>query len=154
MEPIGASHVRAASRKHRAGLISALFIIALSCVFPVVVSQYIRATLLADQFRMGFPSMEAIDNMKSFRFWIDPMLESELADAKRDNNAYKIMRYSAALMPTHPDIRDSLYLQILPIKKGSERPGFGASYPTEPEPTSLRRSCRNMTQGSQPGCGR
>ena len=116
--------LRDASRKHRAGLISAMFLITLSCVLPVVGSQYIRATLLADQFRMGFAPMEAIDNMKSFRFWIDPMLESELADAKREKNIYKIMRYSAALMPTHPDIQESLYSRILPIKKGSGRRGF------------------------------
>jgi hypothetical protein len=52
--------------------------------------------------------------MNSVRFWIDPMLASKLADAKKDNNADQIVRYSAALAPTHPEVRDDLYSLVFP----------------------------------------
>ena len=109
--------LHAATRKHRAGLLFALSVIALSCVLPVIGSQYVRATLLADEFRMGLNDLAVIDNMNSCRFWIDPILESKLADAKKDNDLTSILRYSAALLPTHLEMRAALYSQILPKRK-------------------------------------
>ena len=92
--------LHAATRKHRASLLFAISIIVLSCVFPVIGSQYIRATLLADEFQMGLNDVAVIDNMKSCRFWVDLILKSKLVDAKKDNDRRSILRYSAAL-PTH-----------------------------------------------------
>ena len=114
--PMERRMLRAATRRHRAGLLFALCIITLSCVFPVIGSQYIRATLLADEFQMGLNDLAVIDNMKSCRFWVDPILESKLADAKNGNDRRSILRYSAALLPTHLDMRDSIYSQSLPQK--------------------------------------
>jgi hypothetical protein len=121
--------LRAAARKQRAGLLSALFIIALSCVLPVIGSQYVRATLLADQFQTEVgDKISIISNMNSCRFWIDPILKSKLADAKKNNDTQWILQYSAALVPTHPDICNNLYSQILPER--FESIGYGTYYRT------------------------
>jgi serine/threonine protein kinase len=114
--PLERRMLHAAARKHRAGLLFALFVIALSCLLPVLGSQYIRATLLADEFRMGLNDLAVIDNMSSCRFWIDPILESKLADAKKDKDPKWVVRYSAALLPTHPDMRDTLYSEVFTNK--------------------------------------
>lgn len=123
--PLERRMLQAAARKHRAGLVFALFVVALSCVLPVIGSQYIRATLLADEFHLGINDFAVIENMRSCRFWIDPMLESGLAEARKHDNSKDVMRYSAALSPTHRDIRDSLYSQILPDKQPT---AYGVHY--------------------------
>ena len=60
--------------------------------------------------------MNQIDEMNYLRFWIDPMLQSKLADAKKDNDADRIGRYAAALVPTHPELRNELYSLAFPVK--------------------------------------
>ena len=122
--PLDRRMSHAASRKHRAGLLFAISIIALSCVFPVIGSQYVRATLLADEFQMVLNDVAVIDNMKSCRFWVDPILKSKLVDAKKDNDRRSILRYSAALLPTHLDMRYTLYSVILPDKTAT---GYGST---------------------------
>ena len=114
--PLERRMLRAATRKHRAGLLFALSIIVLSCVFPVIGGQYVRATLLADEFLVGTNDLALIDSMSSCRFWIDPILKSRLVDAKKNKDTRSIVRYHAALLPTHIEMRDTLYSQILPIK--------------------------------------
>ena len=85
-------------------------------MFPVIGGQYIRATLLADEFLVGTNDLALIDSMSSCRFWIDPILKSRLVDAKKNKDTRSIVRYHAALLPTHLEMRDTLYSQILPIK--------------------------------------
>jgi serine/threonine protein kinase len=107
--------VQAAARNHRARLVFALFVLALSCLLPFFGAQYIRASLLAHEYglRLG-DDPQMIDEMTPLRFWIDPMLEKMLGDAKRENDAGRILRVSTALAPTHPNIRKDLYSLALP----------------------------------------
>ena len=109
--------MKAAARSHRARLVFSLFVLALSCALPFFGAQYIRATLLDHQYNMGVGDPSAmIDEMNSVRFWIDPMLESKLADAKNNNDLYRIERYNTALAPTHPEVRKDLYPLAFPTK--------------------------------------
>ncbi len=115
--PLERRMVKAAARSHRARLVFVLFILALSCAVPFFGAQYIRAVLLEHQYsiELGDPVTE-IDEMNYLRFWIDPMLQSRLADAKKDNDADRIGRYAAALVPTHPEVRNDLYPLAFPAR--------------------------------------
>jgi eukaryotic-like serine/threonine-protein kinase len=137
--PLERRMLHAATRKHRAGLLFALFVIALSCVLPVLGSQYIRATLLADEFQMGLNDLAVIDNMKSCRFWIDPILQSKLVAAKKDNDTRSILRYSAALLPTHLDMKDTLYFQSLPQKTATGYRGYESGRNSDLAMTMLQK---------------
>ncbi len=119
--PLERRMLRAAARNHRASSVFVLFVLALSCALPFFGAQYVRATLLAHQYSMDLgDSLGMIDEMDSVRFWIDPMLARELADAKKVNNVHRIGRYTAALLPTHPEVRDNLYsLAFLTTIKGA-----------------------------------
>jgi hypothetical protein len=124
-----------ALRRHRAGTLYALVVMLLSIALPCIGYQYIRATLLADEYRMSVnldlvQLTKIIDEMKSCRFWIDPVLESKLADAQRDGDKKSILRYSAALSPTHPDKLNSLYSMIFPEKRSWR---YGTDYVTSHE---------------------
>jgi eukaryotic-like serine/threonine-protein kinase len=116
--------VRAAARKHRASLVFILFVLALSCALPFFGAQYVKATILADQYRMNLGDpVKTIDEMNSVRFWIDPMLAAKLAEAKQNNDKDQIGLYSAALAPTHPEVRDELY-SLLPFPTKSSGSSF------------------------------
>ena len=115
--PLERRTIKAAARSHRARLVFSLFVLALSCALPFFGAQYIRATLLDHQYNMGVGDPSAmIAEMNSVRFWIDPMLESKLADAKKNNDLHRIERYNTALAPTHPEVRKDLYPLAFPTK--------------------------------------
>ncbi len=125
--------MHAATRKHRAGVLSALFVIALSCGVPFLTYQYIRSTLLLDRYRLEMSenpdqTLQIIDEMNSCRFLIDPMLERKLKDAQKTNNKKWVVHYSAALLPTHPDKLDYLYSVLLPEKKSNPYDPIHATY--------------------------
>jgi eukaryotic-like serine/threonine-protein kinase len=116
--PLERRMVKAAARNHRARCVFVLFVLALSCALPFFGAQYIRATLLTGQYSMDVGnSLMTIEEMSSVRFWIDPMLGSRLADAKKKSEPARIARYYAALAPTHPELRNELYSLALPTKK-------------------------------------
>jgi hypothetical protein len=74
--------------------------------------------------RLDYAAMTGIiDEMDSCRRWIDPMLQSGLSNARNNVNGEEddVVLYSAALLPTHPDVRENLYSVIF-----SEKPKLGS----------------------------
>jgi serine/threonine protein kinase len=125
----------AALRRHRAGTLYALVVVLMSIVLPFFGYQYIRATLLVDEYRMGVnldsgALVRIINEMKSCRLWIDPILENKLADAQKDGDKKWILRYKIALSPSHADKLNNLYSEIFPTKSVTV---YGTYYRTSQE---------------------
>jgi hypothetical protein len=119
-----------ALRRHRAGTLYALVVVLLSILLPFFGYQYIRATLLVDEYRTGVnldsrQLVRIIDEMKSCRLLIDPILESKLADAQSEGDKNSILRYKVALSPSHPDKLNGLYSEIFPQKRSW---AYGTNY--------------------------
>jgi serine/threonine protein kinase len=131
--PLQRRMVHAATKKHRAGLLLAFFLITLSIAGPLAIAEYRRAALLVVQFGVETRNDEIIkliDAMKSCRFWIDPMLASELRDAEKRHDEDAVLRYRAALAPTHPDKLAYLYSVLLPkrVEFGGRRAKYRRDY--------------------------
>jgi serine/threonine protein kinase len=124
--PLERRMMHAATRKHRASFLSALFLVALSSGAPLIGYYYIKATMLIDQYRLAadlqdeHQKLRLISEMNGFRYWIDPVLKISLADAKRNNDTRWILRYDAALLPTHSEIAEDLYSMMFPVNKQTE----------------------------------
>jgi formylglycine-generating enzyme required for sulfatase activity len=56
---------------------------------------------------------DLIDQLKEYRPWANPLLESAQADAKRDSDSAKQLRLALALLPEDPNQFDGLYDRLL-----------------------------------------
>jgi eukaryotic-like serine/threonine-protein kinase len=111
--------MNAASKRHSLGVLFTLCVIVFSWVAILKASQYAHAATLLDIYDHQYLSGDVgtigiIDEMYSCRFWIDSMLQSKLKEAQNKDSPTDVVRYSAALLPTHPDLRDHLYDRLFP----------------------------------------
>ena len=107
----------AASRRHSFGVLFALCVILLSWIAIANASQFAHAQILCDTYtNIALTSDERatalIHEMDSCRRWIDPMLQSRLADARSRKSEHEVIRLAVALLPTHPETCEILYAML------------------------------------------
>lgn len=119
--PLERRMVRAATRKHRAGLLSSLLFIALSCGIPYGIYEYINATIFVEKLNMAtgqafFRSAELIQDMPSSglsRLFLRFILQQKITSAQKRNDTKMIARCSAVLAPIDPEKLTYMYSCLL-----------------------------------------